>query len=272
MLHAESADQPVVGDRFRRVVQVAFETLPAGVDFQALWESMRGIAGTTPTKAQLRDLSHRLAGNVPDLKARRVVAPWSFQRHYEWVPMVVARVRRSKSPSGKIGATLTLKAVAGSPCPMLVEKFWTAKQCAYMARHFGFSRPPSPNAKYPAPFPYLAPEEFATMRVWGLMDPTLSGTDPVFQKVRFPPSAVRYNRELLRRRARGADYPCPRGLPMTVRCYQCPAGYEECRAGCHPKTYVTQTCPLCKRAAPFDPDQPSPFCVNCTTKAVYTKE
>ncbi len=272
VMHAEVADEQVTGERFQRLAQVVYETLPAGVDFQALLDSLRAVTGMWPTKAQLRDLAHRLAGNVPDLKARRAVPAWAVQRHYEWVPLTVTRVRRAKNASGKIGVTVTFKVMAGSACPLLIERFWSSKQCAYFARHMGFSRPPAPNAKYPPRYPYLAPEEFTTLRLYGLLDPKLSGAEPVFEKVRFPPSVLAFNKEQLKYRARGRGYECPKRFPLTVRCHRCPIGYEACRVGCHAKTYVTQDCPLCKQAAPFDPEQKSPYCVNCTTKAVYAKE
>lgn len=272
VLHAEAADEPIVGDRFRRVVQVAFETLPAGVDYETLWDSLRIISGVCPTKAQLRDVAHRLVGNVHNLKNRRVVVPWTFQRDHEWCPLAVTRVRRTKSPSGKFGVTLTFKVMAGTPCPMLIEKFWSLKYCSFMSQHFGFSRPPSLKAKYPPRFPYIAPEEFVTLRLYGLMDPKLSGSEPAFDKVRFPGSVLAYNREQLRHRVRGTGYECPRDFPLTVRCYQCPVGYEECRGACHAKTYVTQECPLCKQRSPFDPEQQSPYCVNCVARAAYAKE
>lgn len=262
------------GPLFKRFADIVHEELPAGCDYQSVWDSLRHLAGTVPTAKLLHDLAHRLAGNTHNLQARRAVVPWSYQQHWEWVPLVVSSVRRAKSPTGRFGVKLYFRVVAGTPCTLTAEKFWTGKQAAFMSKYFGFSRPPSPKANTPPPYPYLAPEQFTTLRAYGLIDPHKSGADvgPVFDKMRFPPSVIDFNREQFRHRNRGRGYECPRRFPLTQLCHLCPIGYEECRAGCHAKTYATKDCPLCKQAAPFDPEQNAPFCVNCTNNAVYKKD
>lgn len=271
----EAEGHLIVGEKFQKLVDIAYEELPGEIHYASLYESIRPLADTTPTAKTLTDLAHRLAGNVHNLKAHRAALPWSVQRHWEWVPMVVVSARRAKNSAGtKFGATLTFKIVAGTACTMMTQKFWSNKQCAYMAHHFGFSKPPRPNAHTPPKFPYISPEQYTTLRVYGLLDPHKSSGEigPVFDKIRFPPSVLAFNREQLKYRARIKGYECPNNYPLTVLCHQCPVGYEDCRAGCHAKTYVTRDCALCTHAAPFDPDQQSPFCVNCTTKAIYKKD
>ncbi len=275
IIRFETEDRLLVKERFKRLVDVVYQELPAGVDYQSLYDSLRPLAGTTPTAKTLLDYAHRLAGNVANLQARRVVRPWSYQIEWEWVPLSVARVRRTRSSSGKVGATLTFKILAGTPAGLLAERFWTMKQCAFMSRQFGFSRPPSPTAKLPPRRPYFGPEQFVTFRLYGLIDPRRSGAEsgPVVAQFRFPPSCKAFNVEQHNYRTRGRGYECPRGFPLTVLCHRCPIGYEECRAGCHAKTYETKPCPVCKKdRAPFDPEAQSPVCVNCATKAVYLKD
>lgn len=275
VMRFEAEGKPVVKELFKRLVDVVYQELPAGVDYQALYDSLRPLVATHPTAKTLTDYAHRLAGNVHNLQARRVVRPWSFQVEWEWVPLAVVRVRRTKQTSGRIGATLTFKILAGTPTALLTERFWSMKQCAFMSRHFGFSRPPSPRAKVPPRRPYMAPEQFVTLRLAGLIDPRRSGAEvgPVVTQFLFPPSLSAFNLEQFKYRTRGKGYECPRNYPLTVLCHQCPVGYEECRAACHAKTFATKPCPACKKErAPFDPDQPSPVCVNCVTKAVYLKE
>ena len=275
IMRFEAEDKHVVKDLFKRLVDVLYQELPAGVDYQCLYDSLRPLAGTHPTAKTLTDYAHRLAGNTHNLQARRVVRPWSYQIEWEWVPLSVVRVRRTKSPSGKIGATLTFKILAGTPAALLAERFWTMKQCAFMSRQFGFSRPPSPRATLPPRRPYLAPEQFTTLRLYGLVDPRRSSAEvgPVLAQFRFPPSCVAFNAEQHKYRTRGRGFECPRDYPLTVLCHQCPVGYEECRAGCHAKTYVTKACPACqKERTPFDPEAQSPVGVNCATKAVYLKD
>jgi hypothetical protein len=271
----EAEGRHVVKERFKKLVDAVHQELPAGVDYQCLYDSLRPLAGTHPTAKTLTDYAHRLAGNVSNLKARRVVRPWSYQIEWEWVPLSVVRVRRTKNPAGRIGATLTFKILAGTPAALLTERFWSMKQCAFMSRQLGFSRPPSPRAVVMPRRPYMSPEQFVTLRMYGLIDPKRSGAEvgPVVSRFRFPPSCVAFNAEQHKYRTRGPGYACPRAFPLTVLCHQCPVGFEECRAGCHAKTYETKACAGCKKErAPFDPETQSPVCVNCTTKAVYTKE
>lgn len=275
LMRFEAEDRPLGAERFRRLVEMLYQELPAGVDYAALHDSLRPLAGTTPTGRVLAEYAHRLAGNVHNLQLRRVARPWSYQIEWEWVPLTVARVRRDKSPSGKFGATLTFKVQAGTPAGLTAERFWSNKQCAYMARHLGFSRPPSPRATLPPKFPYVGPEQFVTLRLYGLIDPRKSGaeTGPVPVQYRFPPATLAFNRTQLKYRRRGPGYECPKNLPLSLPCHRCPVGYDQCRAACHPATYEARPCPLCGAGrAPFDPDRPWPFCVNCATKAVFKKD
>lgn len=271
----EAEGHLLVNERLKRFVDAVYAELPNGVDYQTLWDSLHGLGGTIPTAKILTDTAHRIAGNIHNLQARRVVGPWSSQTQWEWVPMVVTRARRSRSPSGKkIGVVLTWKILAGTPAPLMTERFWTLPQCSFMARYFGFSRPPSQKAKLPPRYPYLAPEQFVTMRAYGLLNPHKSGGDigPVFDKLKFPPSVLAFNKEQLKYRNRtGAEYECPRRFSLDTLCHLCHVGYEECRAACHARTYVTKDCPLCHTRAPFDPADSGPFCVNCVNKAVYAK-
>jgi hypothetical protein len=274
ILRHECEGREVKGALFQQVVAILCEELPASVHYPTLYDSLRGLLGTFPTAKSLGDLSHRLAGNLENLKARRVVTAWTLQRHWEWVPLSIVRVRRARSTVGRIGAIVTFKVLAGTPCPLLIERFWSLRQCAYMARHMGFSRPAPPRARTPAPYPYSAPEQLVTMRLYGLIDPHKSSpaVGPVFDKVRFPQSLLSFNREQLKHRNRGKGYACPKGFPLTVLCHHCFVGYDNCRAGCHPRTYETRECPGCKKEAPFDPDAHGPHCVNCVIRAAYTKE
>jgi hypothetical protein len=264
----------VEGPEFNRFVRLIYEAMPGELHWPTLEDSARPFLGTIPTAATLDPFCWRLAGNVPQLRGRRVVLPWQRQFASEWVPFQITAVRRTRSGRGKPGAALVFQALAGTVCPQKLVRFWSLRQCHYLAGDFGFSRRGrGQQAEAPLKYPYSQPAQLVQLRLYGLVTPELSQREPMFKLVKWPDAIQEYNRHKLRQRFRvDPGYKCPRGFPKTFPCHQCPAGYKQCVAATHADEWVQKPCSACARdKAFFDPGGRPDICVDCAIKASMTR-
>lgn len=222
------------------------------------------------TGAVIAETAHRLAGNVHRLKARKTVQPWAVQRFSEWVPVQVMSVRRQPARNGDHGALLSLKVMAGTSCPMLLEKWRSLRWLFHFARHVGFSRRFSHGQ--PGKLPYAVPEQYTTLRLAVLIEPVLSLQKPDFRVVDVSDSLKKWNRSQLLRRARlDPAFKCREGYDRSVPCHRCWRGYESCPAGTHRADLAFGPCKGCGEGdAAFDPDQNLDLCINCHYKATHS--
>jgi hypothetical protein len=243
--------------------------LPGELHRPTLEDSLRHLAGALVTPELLDDTCWRLAGNLTRLRHRKAVPPWHGQQLMEWVPLQVLGCRRVKNARGRLGARLRFRIVAGTPCPRIVDRWWSMTQCRVYAPEFGFSRPVGRNAQ--PRHPYGVPEQLVSLRLYGLIEPQLCGVEPAFRVVGWPDSVADWNREVIRRRLRvDPGYTCPRGYPTQFQCHRCPAGYVDCLAATHKHEWRTGPCPECHRPdALFDPDDTGGLCVDCTIQGAY---
>lgn len=238
----------------------------------ALVKSLQYLVGTKMRDSDFTDTAYRLAGNIPKLRRGQAVLPWTAQRTLEWVPLQITAVRpdiRYKD----IANRCTFRVLAGSPAGLLATQWWSQRRCYWLARHFGFSRRIGKNDKLTSPppkFPYTAPTEFVTLRLYGLVTPERSEREPGFDALAFPKSVWPWNREQLkyRRRTAGPEYACPLNFPLMLLCADCPIGFERCRAGTHRADYVLGDCQACGNPqALFNPDwEDIDVCVQCARK------
>lgn len=265
-LRFEFEGKSVSGPSFERLVSVVGAALGAGIEHDILLRSCLHLIDMPLSREALQEFAHRLAGNMHRLTDNTAVTPWVVQMVAEWVPVQVMAVRRQQGPSGKFGAYLTLKVLAGSPCPLIIYQWWSWGRCKFRARELGFSRPPGPQALYPAKRPFTHVEQLVTLRFYAYIEPELCELGaPGFYHVQATPAVKAWNTEQLRYRYRDEGHECPEGHPRSFPCHVCPRGYSTCRAGTHARDYVFKECPQCKeKEAPFDPDWPSALpCVNC---------
>lgn len=236
--------------------------LPKAVKRDVLVESSRYLLGRILTRDAAEEFAWRLAGNVPVLKTRRSVHPWAAQSVDEWVPFQVLRAQIRRNASGRIGADMTFRALAGTACPMLVRTFWRRELAGAVSQHMGFSAP------WHA-YPYHQMEDLVGLRFVGYVEVARSHGQPGFFKIECPASFVEYNRvNVLRRRVR--KDPCP--FNYTHECAKCVVGYDRCPAGTHARTYEKGPCDGCGKAeAFFDPEQNSPHCIACTNTELLRK-
>lgn len=272
ILRAEYDGQTVRGAEFRRLLQIVSEALPQDVDGDALEDSLQHLVGIPLTTQILADTAWRLAGNIQRLQDHRAVPPWHVQRFREWVPMQIHACRRGRNQRGNMGAFFSFRVVGGTPCPLSIYKWWSSAQCYFFCREMGFSRY-SKTAKYP----YSAPEQFVNLRLYGLIDPELSGREPMFHRVAFLPRLRKWNVEIIRRRFRVDEgYKCPKGYGPDFDCRHCDAGYQgalKCLGATHRADWERRPCEGCGHSdAFFDPDAGGKHCVDCQIANAYKRK
>jgi hypothetical protein len=267
----EYEDRVVRGDEFRRLVQIIYEGLPGEVGWEALEDSVRGLAGQTLTRERIAETCWRLAGNHQRLRQHRPVPPWKVQKFREWVPLQILSCRRGQNARGKRGAFFLFRVMAGTPCPQTVFRWWSVAQCKFFSTDMGFTKPWGESR-----YPYSAPEQMVSLRLNGLVDPDLCGAEPMFKQVEFPDSLRDWNRELLKYRFRvDKGYDCPAGFSREFPCHHCPVGYKGkllCVAATHRRDWTRKECKGCGHDdAFFDPDTPGDLCVDCVVKNSYKR-
>jgi hypothetical protein len=229
--------------------------LPAGASLEAVFESLRGVAGVELSQSLIEETMWRLAGNLSSLKQGRSVHKWTSQAAEEWVPAQIVRASPGLNHKRQPGYFFTFRVLAGTPCPMLIHKHWTRSVCAVAAKHTGHSKR---NGKYP----YRHPLQLVGLRLYCLVTPKLSRNgQPGFFKTECPPSCIRYNREILTTRLGERPLSCPR--KYIHECHKCTVGYIECVGGTHRENYVKSFCSHCGQISVFDSEDHSDKCVPC---------
>lgn len=244
------------GDDFREFVEDVWRAMPAGVQLDAVFESLRSIAGQELHQALLEKVMWRLAGNVLSLKEGKPTPEWVSQHGDEWVPFQINSAVPSLDHKKRRGYMFALRALAGTSAARLVHKFWTRPACAVAGKSMGFSK------SYVRKYPYSHPRQLVGLRFYGFVESSRSNEiGPGFFKTECPSSCQRYNRETLSMRLGPRPESCPRGYLHD--CHKCVVGYTECLAGTHRETYTRSVCSFCGQLSVFDPESQSGKCVPC---------
>jgi hypothetical protein len=223
-------------------------------------DSVRYLGGRELDEPMLVDLAWRLAGNVARLRAGHACQPWARQTEVEWVPAQITGTRYAikKRPGqrfGQSGRAVRLRFLAGTPCGLTVEQFWSNEKADVIADSLGFARKP--------PYHKAHHAELGSMRLMALVEPARSQREPGFHHVACPPAFKAYNRRLIRMRRR-IGFACPEQFEH--ECSACPRGARACPAACHPTDFVLKPCPGCGRADQWfdtDPGFVNDYCVHC---------
>lgn len=243
------------GDEFEGFVDVIHQLLPKRIERDVLYRSLRHLAGEELTTQVMKDMAWRLAGNVHRLKALQPVLPWSGIAEPEWVPAQITKTRKWMTRSRKAGRIVTFQILAGTPCPLTTEKFWSTKYARFLSSYLGFTK--YTNSKYP----FRDIRQMVNFRLYLQIEPGLEEIE--FDQIDVPGSFKEWNREWLKIRSRQHDFRCPRNYPLHHPCYLCHVGKDQCAAAVHPHTFVTRYCPQCKRDGYFNPGQAEEICVDC---------
>lgn len=248
--------QPI-GAEFDRFVEDLTGLLPANISQAIVYESLAHLLGQELLPALIRENAWRLAGNIQKLKEAQVIYPWQGQGEPEWVPVQVMEADYTKTWKGESAFQYKLKILAGSSCPLFTFKTWTIKACSYIARSIGFSAPWKE-------FAFHDGHELVSMRFLAEIEAKYCKDNrPGFEKINCPDSLERWNKEILKARAH-IEPPCPYGF--THYCFKCPVGYDQCKAGVHPKTYELKMCSICDDETNHDPGR-GMTCVQCKDKS-----
>lgn len=256
-------------DDLHEVVAIVHAALPTQVQEGCVFESLRHLAGVKLDRQLLRMEAWRIAGNVRLLKQGYTVAPWRVQRFNEWVPLQVIDCKPTRSPKQKkIGSLMTFRVLAGTPCTLTFDAFWTQRFCRYFASYAGFSAPWKET-------PFSRMEEYVRLRTYGLLaaaDPPGSdgfdGRSLRVEQYLANSSCLSYNKDIIRKRAR-IGFKCPQNYRHA--CHQCAFGFDRCPAGTHPRTYEKHECDDCGQLTWFDPMWVAlGICVGCQRKRDLT--
>jgi len=246
--------QTVEGLLVDELVVALAKELPDGIIADVLYETVRQLV-PLHLNAELATIwAWRIAGNLPQLKQRQSVRTWTRQHRDEWVPMQVLDVTAARNRYGNFGSLMTFQILAGSPCGMHVQKFWSRTVLFALAKRMGFSRTEGQR-------PFQHPVEYVNLRLLGMLEAARSEEAPFFHQVDCPSNFLTWNKDIQDRRVK-IKHPCPRGWQHP--CHLCAVGYDQCPAGTHPYTYVMQECNHCGTRAPFNPHQD--YCIQCTEK------
>lgn len=262
------------GDGFQNLVSRLLAGLPAGVDRRAVEASVRAVAGRPLSPEVVVDLAWRLSANVNRLKANVPVPEWTGQPEDEWVPVhvedVAPEARWTKVDGqrrAKAGVRMTLRFLAGFPAGRTVTRFWSSAMVGHYRTELGFSKFDLRKFRYEVKptdlnLPYQDPLEMGGLRFVARVEKALSDREPGFADatIRCTPTFLDHNREALKKRHRNG-FVCPRGVSLP--CFRCPAGWDECPAACHPRTFVAKPCEPCSAPTWHDPVF---GCVACRAK------
>lgn len=261
------------GEEFAALAAKFHDVLPRAVKYQAVFLSLQHLNGERLTKEVLSDTAWWLAGNVKRLTKRhdKGIRPWHGQTVPEWVPVQIIDARFATGPRRALGHLFDFRILAGTPCPKVIQKFWSLRFCHYISRFVGFSRYGTNERTGEVPYNlYRSPRELVTLRLQVLIEPELAQDEPDFKQTETSPSLLNWNKQQMRYRARRVEkHACPQGVSENLKCFQCPFGYGTCRAGTHRRDYKLATCTKCREEhALFDEHISKERCVDCLEKKV----
>jgi hypothetical protein len=242
----------LVGDTIPDVCKDIAAQLPQTISPDALYESVRVLAGTTLTQKTAMTLAWRFAGNVDRLIAGERVLPWVRQIEDEVIPVRVERIHADKRRDN-FGYTLHCRALAGTPCPMVFQQFFSTRSCRAIARTLGFT------AAW-GTYPFRTPLHFMGLMFFAHLEADKSGETPYFKTVSSSSGLLSQNKAKIEVRCRVK--PCPRGYQH--HCDKCWLGQDECPAGIYPRSLVQRECAQCVNMSFFEPDdEEGTVCLNC---------
>lgn len=214
------------GAHFEELVDKICAAIPR-VKRQAVWDSIRGVAGTLLTDDAIFRMAWRLSGNVGLLRSGTSVPPWHIQQAREWMPAQIMAYQPGTNKFGRPGGRFSLLVLAGTACPMRLTKFWSNAFARFISNKMGYS------AGW-GNYPFGHVSELVSLRLWLQIDPEFCGLgEPGFKNAGCMGALKKWNRDIVKKRFR-QGWLCPRGFDHY--CYQCPVGYDDCPAATHKET------------------------------------
>jgi hypothetical protein len=256
----QAVETVLIGVRNRNVGPEVLESLVRDVAAElrapvdAVFESLRYLAGTTPTAQSVAQVSWRLAANTAQLRGGRAVPCWSGQRSDEWVAGLILDWSPATLRDGRPGSSYTVFIMTGSPAGITTTLTCPRSVVKGLSRRIGFS---SSRGR----FVLRDTSELVGLALLAKVVASRSQAAPYLYDLRGSSSLITRNQQqVLRLRCRVGQH-CPRGF--THPCHTCAIGYVDCPAATHPATYVRGRCAACNDdAAILDPAR-GLRCVRC---------
>lgn len=243
--------------------------LPKGCHYSAVYRSLAGFAGSTPTGEALKAAAWAIAGNIPALRKGDSVYPQQIPTVPQRVVVQAMAARRlpdyGQVIAGKFRVRYRLLLLAGPGCPSTVDVVWSSAYVRYFATHptglgFASRRNASPSARPYQHYAALVGMRFSVLLQQGTPRPTakhVCGTD----------AHRKHNQALMAMRLR-VGFACP--FAFTHPCHQCEKGQAACPAACHPLDLVRRTCRGCQRETTIDPYWDQHYCWRCNGRKAKT--
>lgn len=246
------------GEHFEAFVQALFSVFPATIRYDVFFASIMDLVGKRMTRDLIRETAWRLAGNINRLKQGKPAPPFLQQTELEWCLVTLVRGNIGHGYDGKLGFFYDYRIMSGQATGKRFTLFWSLKYARFVSRSLGFRRTRQGYLRM------TDGADLVRMRLYLLFDPKLSREDrPGSYHFYVSSACKKYNQKILKQRFR--IIPCPLRYTLSEQaCHNCPQGYDQCNAGCHPATYVTKACPRCDNTeAWFDPLGRNVICVEC---------
>ena len=253
-------DATLVGQTITDLCNDILPLLPQAASRDALYESLRVLAGTRLDYKTAKILAWRIAGNVDQLIAGNPVLPWTRQVADEIVPVRVQAVRPDIRKKQE-GFSLECRALAGTPCATVFTQFVSKRSCNAISRPIGFT------GSFGL-YRFSTPYHFVNLLFFAHIEAARSHEFPQFQEVSSNSSLRSENRQKIEVRCRAK--PCPRG--HVHPCLKCWVGYNECPAAIRAESLVSRECPQCHKDEFFEPGSGSLICINCRAAQQYLEQ
>lgn len=216
------------------------------------------VAGKVLDEKRVSLLSHRIAGNLEEIRTGRPILNWMSQKGEEWVLLGVRDSEYAARGKSR-GAALQLGVFSGSPAGMVFVQYFPDFILNRMAIQLGLK------AIYDDRTVHF--REFVGTFFMGI---PARGVELSLIRFGVRPNLVNMNKELAALRAPGRVCPANYRHP----CSRCPIGYDRCRAGMHPTTLfymncagLTHGCGDGERSGWFDPRGKGwQYCATCPNR------
>lgn len=241
------------------------DIMPGTLSNNAVFESVRYLAGSPCTRAEAFRLSWRLAGNVDKLRAGEPVAAKLVLSGGYWAPVLCLRHDTARSPRRGVIHRYKFRVISGEACPMFGYQDWSYQATAYVASRVGFSRPWGK-------FPFRKSSHLVGLRMFAWVSAERSRDTPVFTQFDASGTMRKWNRDnVLKLRLRVGGKECP--VRYQHACDMCAIGYDRCDAATHAVTYTIDDCNTCnERGVHFDPEESVTMCRACCHKRRLSQE
>ena len=213
-----------------RVSEILPSTLSPRQHLQVVSDSLISLLETTLDRQTALETAARLAGNAHTIRTGIPAPPWVVQKDIEWAPVQVLDFMPDDKKERE-GGMFRFRILAGTACPLVIGRWWSAGFCRALSHRVGFTWP-----RLGLPMRHIA--ELVQLRLAVELIPKWSRSgSPGFERVACPASFKEHNKVIIGYRNRVFDkkpWDCPQGFKHY--CHVCSYGYDKCKSAVRPVT------------------------------------